>query len=264
MQRKKEKKENSERWLLTYSDLITLLMILFVLMYAMSNVDQSKYEKLATSLNNSLGSGIGSGSASILPGGAGILDGGVSQTVVETEAATQKETSSTTQSSTSTGEQMAEQAEMRYIKQQLDTLISTNNLGSDIGVNIQDSGLVITFPSITFFDLGKADLNDNMKLALDKIAKELNTIENDVLVKGYTDNLPIKNSVYLSNWQLSGARALNVVQYLTEKCSVKSNRLAGMGLGENNPVASNDTEEGRSKNRRIEISIPYTYKQVVK
>lgn len=266
MKRKKEKKENSERWLLTYSDLITLLMILFVVMYSMSTVDQNKYEQLASSLNKSLGSGLGTGSESILPGGAGVIDGGIleTQAVVENNTQATTQANNATQATTSTGEQLAEQAQMRYVKEQLEDIITKEKLGGDIGVNIQESGLVITFPSNTFFDSGKAELKENMKLALVKISKELNMIDNSILVKGYTDNRPISNSTYASNWQLSGARALNVVQYLVDNCSVDGNRLSGIGLGANNPVATNDTVEGQTMNRRIEISIPYTYKQVIK
>lgn len=103
-----------------------------------------------------------------------------------------------------------------------------------------------------------------MKRALDIIATKLNEIDNDILVKGYTDNVQIKDGTFSSNWQLSAVRAANVVEYLIENDKVDSTRLMAVGCGENDPIASNDTVEGRNKNRRIEMiilskSIPLTW-----
>ncbi|WP_312496414.1 OmpA/MotB family protein, partial [Anaerosporobacter sp.] len=94
-----------------------------------------------------------------------------------------------------------------------------------------------------------------MKRALDIIAVKLNEIDNDILVKGFTDNIPIKDSVFSSNWQLSAFRVANVVQYLVENTQVDGTRLMAVGCGENDPIASNDTVKGRNKNRRIEMII---------
>jgi len=262
MKKKKHKEGNSERWLLTYADMLTLLFVLFVVLYASSNVDSQKLAAVSGSLNAALGNGNGT-AYSILDGGVGILDGGVGSTL-ETEAATQAPAVSPTNSSTNpsvqASEQKAAQAQIKDVKENIDEIISSTNVGGDIGVNIKESGLVITFPSSTFFDSGKAILKDNMKEALNKIAVELNSIDNAIVINGYTDNVVINNSIYSSNWQLSGSRAANVAQYLDESCQVDGARILFAGYGENNPIASNDTDEGRRKNRRIEISIPYNYK----
>jgi len=254
MKKKKHKEGNSERWLLTYADMLTLLFVLFVVLFASSNIDAQKLAAVSGSLNAALGNGSGT-AYSILDGGVGLLDGG--GVPVETQAATEAATVSSTNSSTQSSEQKSEQAQIKDVKENIDKSISAINVAGDIGINLKEGGLVITFPSNTFFDSGKAILKDNMKEALKKIAVELNTIDNTIVVRGYTDNVKINNSIYPSNWQLSGSRALNVVQYLNDECNVNMSRLSGIGLGENNPVASNDTLDGRSKNRRIEISIPY-------
>lgn len=263
MRKKKHKEGNSERWLLTYADMLTLLFVLFVLLFAISNVDSAKFKSLSGSLNSALGNGTGAGN-SILQGGGGLLDGG---TTLETEAATEATTQSSSANSTEGKEQVsqqtAEQAQMKDLKNNIDKVITANNLGGDIGINVGESGLVITFPSNTFFDSGKADLKDNMKEALDKIAIELNSLDNIIQVKGYTDNVGIKNSIISSNWQLSADRAAKVVQYLVEEGHVQGSRLYAIGCGENNPIDTNDTPEGRSKNRRIEISLPYNNKEAI-
>ena len=260
MKKKKHKEGNSERWLLTYADMLTLLFVLFVVLFAISNIDAQKLAAVSGSLNAALGNGAGT-SYSILDGGMGVMNGGVSneETQAETQAATVSPTNSSTNPTTLSSEQKAEQTQIKDIKESIDKVISSSNISGDIGTSIREGGLVITFPSNTFFDSGKAVLKDNMKAALNKIAVELNTIDNKIVVNGYTDNVAISNSIYPSNWQLSGARATNVVQYLEENCHVSRSRLEARGLGENNPVASNDTAEGQSKNRRIEISVPYNY-----
>ena len=228
MKKKKHKEGNSERWLLTYADMLTLLFVLFVVLFAMSTVDAKKLAEVSGSLNAALGNGAGT-SYSILEGGEGILPGGVSNE--ETQAATEAATVTSTNPSTQSSEQKAEQAHIEDVKENIDEIISSINVGGDIGINIKESGLVITFPSSTFFDSGKAILKDNMKEALKKIAVELNTLDNTIVVNGYTDNIAIKNSIYSSNWQLSGSRALNVVQYLNEDCNVNISRLRGVGCG---------------------------------
>lgn len=267
MKMQKKKSENSERWLLTYSDLITLLMILFILLYAMSNVNQEKYDELAGSLSDSLGNGSNgslNGSVSVLPGGLSVLlgDGAVLPGGNSEESDNTDNTTDLNDGSNADNGITADQSQNSSTKDQMETLnddinkiITENDLDQDITTNSYEDGLVITFPSSVFFDSGNAVLKDTMKRALDIIADKLNEINNDILVKGFTDNVPIKDSMFPSNWQLSAVRAANVVQYLIEKDNMDGTRLMAVGCGENNPVASNDTVEGRNKNRRIEMII---------
>lgn len=267
MKMQKKKSENSERWLLTYSDLITLLMILFILLYAMSNVNQEKYDKLAGSLSESLGKGSNgslNGSISVLPGGLSVLlgDGAILPGGSSEESDSSGNTSDLNNEINADNGNSVDQSQSTSTKDQMETLnddinkiITENDLGQDISTNHYEDGLVITFPSSVFFDSGNAVLKDTMKRALDIIADKLNEINNDILVKGFTDNVPIKGGMFPSNWQLSAVRAANVVQYLIEKDNMDGTRLMAVGCGENNPIASNDTVEGRNKNRRIEMII---------
>jgi chemotaxis protein MotB len=125
-----------------------------------------------------------------------------------------------------------------------------------VKVEMQDKGLVITFVSEVLFDSGKAKLRKDCYSKLDKVAGVLNTTVADlnVGIEGHTDNQPIKRSGWKSNWELSTARALSVLHYLSDK-DVGEARLAAIGYGEYKPVDSNDTAEGRQKNRRVEIVI---------
>jgi len=242
-------------------------MILFILLYAISTVNQDKYEKLSSSLNEALGSGTGgdatnkilTGAGSTLDGGGGALEGVDPGDNEENQTTTDETTANDTTTDT-TGAVKAEQKQIEDIKYNINHIIADYSLEDNVGIVIQESGLVISFSDDLLFDSGEATLKESMKKGLQRIAIEMNKIDNPILVKGHTDNVPVKVGLYSSNWQLSAARAANVVQYLDEKGHVDGSRLSAIGCGQNQTIASNDTKEGRSKNRRIEIIIIYDSK----
>jgi len=147
-------------------------------------------------------------------------------------------------------------SEMERAKDELEKRLQDEINNKQVKVEMQDKGLVITFVSEVLFDSGKAKLRHDSYPKLDKVADVLNTTVSDlnVGIEGHTDNQPIKRSGWKSNWELSTARALSVLHYLSDK-SVAEPRLAAIGYGEYKPVASNDTKEGRQENRRVEIVI---------
>ena len=147
-------------------------------------------------------------------------------------------------------------AELQQAKDELEKRIQNEINNKQVKVEMQDKGLVITFVSEVLFDSGKAKLRHDSFPKLDKVADVLNTTVSDlnVGIEGHTDNQPIKRSGWKSNWELSTARALSVLHYLSDK-SVAEPRLAAIGYGEYKPVATNDTKEGRQANRRVEIVI---------
>ncbi len=147
-------------------------------------------------------------------------------------------------------------SELERAKQELEKRLQDEINNKQVKVEMQGKGLVITFVSEVLFDSGKAKLRKDSHAKLDKVSGVLNTTVADlnVGIEGHTDNQPIKKSGWKSNWELSTARALSVLHYLSDK-SVAEPRLAAIGYGEYKPVASNDTKEGRQKNRRVEIVI---------
>jgi chemotaxis protein MotB len=269
---KKQKKENSEGWLLTYSDLITLLMILFILLFAMSNVNQEKYEALSESLSASMGGGAGilSGSDSVLPEGDGDSvvdidkegDDGKKQESTISSSITEVPTPTIVQAPSKEKDDLSGRLSSTEDMQKLDTSLKAVLEDMDIGeyasTALTDSGLKISFANDVFFDSGKDILKPEMKKGLGEIALLLNKIDNDITIEGHTDNVPIsKINDFTSNWQLSAARAANVAQYLCDKERIDGSRVMAAGFGEYRPVASNDTKEGRSMNRRVDIIILY-------
>ena len=147
-------------------------------------------------------------------------------------------------------------SELERAKQELESRLKNEINDKEVKVEMLARGLVITFVAEVLFDSGKAQLRKDSFPKLDKVAGVLNTTVADlnVGVEGYTDNQPIHKSGWKSNWELSSARALSVLHYLSQK-DVSEPRLAAIGYGEFKPVAVNATKEGRQKNRRVEIVI---------
>jgi chemotaxis protein MotB len=126
----------------------------------------------------------------------------------------------------------------------------------DLEMEATDNKLVMRFRDRLIFDLGSARISDEARPLLDVIAEELKRHPDyPVTIEGHTDNLPIFTAEYPSNWELSVARAVTVLRYLNEKQNIPSERLSAAGYGEYNPIADNDTPEGRSRNRRVEITL---------
>lgn len=230
MKKKRVEKENSERWLLTYSDLITLLMVFFVVLYSASNVNQKKYEKLANSMS------------SAFTGGSGIFEDGHDVD----ENSSNSEINPLVQN---------EEEKLQSIEGQVDVMIKELGLEDSVSTSMEERGLVISFNNSIFFDSAKANIKEDMKSKLVSLSTILNKIDNYVRVEGHTDNIPIKNQYYNSNWQLSSIRASNVVEFLISQGNISPDRLSAVGYGEYRPIDDNTSEDGRAKNRRVDILI---------
>ena len=245
MKKKAPKPENSERWLLTYSDLITLLMALFVILYASSTVDSTKYKQIAASFNEAINVTQSGGSDGVLDGTQ--IDTGIEDTGIPDSEDTQNQDPSQT---TLTEEQKLEQ-----VKQKVDSLISSSDLKGSMTTTIEERGLTIRFVDNIIFDSGNANIKDDFKTRLMALSTILNSIDNYIRVEGHTDNVAINRAYFTSNWQLSSARSANVVQFIIEEGNVNPSKLSSVGYGEYRPIQSNDTEEGKAQNRRVDIVV---------
>ncbi|MCS7281169.1 MAG: OmpA family protein [Desulfobacterota bacterium] len=214
-----EEHENVERWLITYADVITLLLALFIMMYSFSKTDAEKYKEVSRHLK------------SIFISGSRILEGEGFGGVIDELDALRGEL----------------ERELEDIKR--------SQGANQIQILRDERGVVIRILDRAFFDEGRADLKENAKKTIDKIAPVLKRIRNPVMIEGHTDNVPIHNEYFRSNWELSVRRATEVVRYFIEKAKIPPNRLSASGFAEFRPIASNETEEGRALNRRIEIVI---------
>jgi len=148
-------------------------------------------------------------------------------------------------------------SDLERAKAELESRLGAEIKDQQVQVEMLDRGLVITFVSEVLFNSGKADLRADSFVKLDKVASVLTTVVSDlnVGIEGHTDNVPITRSGWKSNWELSTARALNVLHYLEDKGNISPKRLSATGYGEFRPVAPNATKAGKQKNRRVEIVI---------
>ena len=266
MSRKREheaEKENGERWLLTYSDLITLLMIFFVVLYSMSKVDAQKFQAVAESLNKALG---GSTPAKMematSPTGPSLFQTGTpsSKTTVPGKGTDSNNTANTNPATSAAnknsgqGNADAEKMSIDAIKAKLDKFAADNGIQTTLVTSIEERGLVVSIQETLLFESGSAGITDRARAILEKVSTVLAAAPNQIKVEGHTDNLPINTPQYPSNWELSVIRATNVVQILQHD-GITPNRLSATGYGEYRPIASNDTDAGRSQNRRIDLII---------
>jgi chemotaxis protein MotB len=149
--------------------------------------------------------------------------------------------------------EITEEQKLASIKEQIDALIAQAGLQGSVSTKTEERGLVISFTDTIFFDSGKAIIKDDHKKQLVEISKVLNKIGNYIKVEGHTDNVAIKNDLYKSNWELSSVRATNVVEIFINECKISPDRLSAVGYGEYRPIATNNTEEGKAANRRVDI-----------
>jgi chemotaxis protein MotB len=238
--------ENHERWLVSYADFITLLFAFFVVMFASSQADKGKAQQVSDSVKKALeGEKMSSVVAAILGGtvddkGKGNAmnhgPGGV-KTVPEQAKKEQR---------------LAEL--VPSLKVLTETLAKEIQAG-EIQVVMEQRGLVVSFSQAALFPSGEDVITPTAYEGLRKVAEATAKIPNPVRLEGHTDSRPIRNSHFRNNWELSAARSIAVLQILTERFDVPPERLSVTGYADTAPRASNDTEEGRARNRRVDIVI---------
>ncbi|UAL53900.1 MULTISPECIES: flagellar motor protein MotB [Metabacillus] len=244
MARKKKQKNEEEHvdesWLLPYADLLTLLLALFIVLFAMSSVDAQKFQMLARAFNSTFTGGTG-----VLEYPSPIPDGEMEKLDQEKEKNPDKEKQET-----------LEQEKLKEIQKKVNAYIAANSLETQLKTTLTDEGLLITILNDIFFDSG----NSSIRKKDEQLAKEISKLlvmnpPRNIIVSGHTDNVPIQNAEFESNWHLSVMRAVNFMKLLLENGQLDPRAFSAKGFGEYNPVADNKTKEGQQKNRRVEILI---------
>ena len=246
-----EEHENHERWLITYADMITLLMVLFIVLYSISQVDLAKFEKLKAGFNGAAGGeGILEGSDKPLEGGNGPLDAIAPE--LEKEAAEALHAQEAQQAAFD-----KEHAALEQTREQIVTDLAAVGLQDSVNFRFEARGLVVTVVTDrVLFDIGSDVLRPEGRGVLDHLAGSLGRLPNPLAVEGHTDNTPINGGGrFPSNWELSTARATSVLRYLVEVHHLPAPRLSASGYADQRPVADNASPEGRTANRRVEIVV---------
>lgn len=240
--KKPEEHENLERWLVSYADFITLLFAFFVVMYAISQVNEGKYKVLSEALIQAFKDPTTSTpvprtpepkAASVMPQQQSVLpkksDAQAAQFKKETE-------------------------KMKGIAKDLMKVMERLVKSGQVKVTQSARGIAVEINASVLFASGQANLEGESMKVLTAVAEVLTEVDNNIQVEGYSDNAPINSALYPSNWELSSARASSVARLFGE-AGIAPDRLVVLGYGENRPVASNDTAEGRARNRRVTIMI---------
>lgn len=236
MSRRKKKEDTGltgNEWLGTFSDTMTLLLTFFILLYSFSNVDAQKFKQIASAFQ------------SVFYGNSGqtvydfnMKDGNV-PLVGETDKMGQ-----------STG------GDSQDIYNKVKNFVDKNNLQGTVEIKEDSRGVIIELRDNVLFESGKADIKHNSLSILDKISSLISTLpNNNIVVEGHTDNVPINNYKYETNWELSTARATSVLRYFVETKKMIPTRFTAAGYGEYKPIVANDSDENRAKNRRVNILV---------
>jgi chemotaxis protein MotB len=243
-----------ERWLLTYADLITLLMALFMVLFSMSVVNKSKLASLKASLHNAF-------SPHVLPGGEAIKDSGGNAQMPDVKPMVRvpapAQTPSTPRTASAAAAAAAEDRQLRQLKAEVDKEAKKAGVAGKVQTKVTRRGLVIDIlTDHLLFDSGQARVKPAGMALLDRLAPLLRKQSSRAVdVEGHTDSQPIHDSVYPSNWELSTARASAVVRALIAM-NLTPDRLIATGRAYLDPSASNATEQGRARNRRVQIVLP--------
>ncbi|MDQ7817340.1 MAG: OmpA family protein [Melioribacteraceae bacterium] len=208
---------DKDRYLITYADLITLLLGLFIILYAMSNIDVNKYKGVVSAMGSIFGSDSGGSKF------------GAANNVIPKPS-----------------DKLAED---------LNSLVEQYNYGNSIRLEQNERGVTIHILDDVLFPPGKATLNDASRTVLSRLADVIKPLPNDIRIEGHTDNIPISTSQYPSNWHLSVDRALSTGYYLIQEEGILADKVSVVGYAEYRPIASNDTPQSRTQNRRVDIVI---------
>jgi|SRR5579872_1410753 len=212
------------RWLLTYADMITLLLALFIILFAISTISSVRFNRFAKEIN-----------------------AGFSGREWVNHPPRAAEKSERKGGSTPSLQQIA---------QQLAAFLNERHLQSQVRLRVERRGLVVSLlTDKALYRSGSAEIEPKVREILDKVAIYLRETKNDISVEGNTDNVPIHTPFYPTNWELSTARATNVVRYLVERDRIAPVRISAAGYGEFRPLVPNDTPEHRQLNRRVDIVI---------
>jgi len=236
--KKHEEHENSERWLVSYSDFITLLMVMFVVLYSMGQVDVKKYKLLASAMQAAFNSG----------GPVKVVDSQINQ-----EGGTTTDGKPNPITIPGIPQKPPESQE---VANELTQMLKDSNLGSAVSVQTNIEGVLISLSEKLTFTPGTAKLQSDAYPVLDTIIGMVKSVDNQIRIVGHTDTTPPIDPKYSSNFELSAGRAVVIANYLTSK-GIAPARLIITGRGEYDPGYANDTPEHRSLNSRADIVIVY-------
>jgi chemotaxis protein MotB len=259
-----------ERWLITYADMITLLLVLFIILYSMANTDLEKFQALAESLREGFGATASGGRTGDAGGSQSgthpVFDtegGGITPLELFPENQIPIEIFEFAQMLEGMGGQGSEGGLMDELQRMVEEAaeaagregIDVTGMGANIQIEYNERGIrIIIFPDQILFESGSARIRPGFREILDRLYEPLTRLRNRIEIQGHTDSVPINTATFPSNWELSAGRAGAVIRYFEQK-GMPPARLQAAGYADTIPRAENTTREGRAKNRRVELLV---------
>lgn len=219
-----EEVDEGNGWITTYSDTITLLLTFFILLYSMSVIDNEKLKQVSGALTSQL-----TGNPVLM------------ENVDENTEGVQPE--------------IPNLDVYDELVKKVNSVLVANSLQDVVKIRQEPNGIVLQLGEAILFDPGKAELKEGSRDILEVIAQVIPQIDNNVVIEGHTDNVPISSGRYESNWELSTSRAINVLKFFIEEKQINPTKFSATGYGEYRPLVENTTDENKSTNRRVDILI---------
>ena len=245
--RRKKKKDEvhiSESWLLPYADILTLLLALFIVLFSMSSVDAQKFQRLSQVFNG------------IFIGGTGVSEYNDLIPPDNSQASVGKNENYSDKEEKAVQFAKHEQEELERIQMKINAYMMQKNLEGKFDISLTQEGLLLTIRDNVLFESGVADVRQEDLTTAKEISELLvMDIPREIIISGHTDNVPIKNARFQSNWELSVMRAVNFMKIILENDALDPGLFSAKGFGEFQPIAANDNAEGKAKNRRVEVLI---------
>ncbi len=235
--KKSEGPQGSPHWMTTYSDMVTLLLTFFILLYTMSVIDIERFQTVIISIQTSF------------LGETGIMDQTPDPYEPTGEALSHEEG---VFAEAALVEQIREAEE---VMEEVQAFLEEMGLEAEVELGLDERGVVMELPDYIFFERAKADLIPEARKMLDKFSELFRRLDRNLIIEGHTCNLPMNVPEFPTNWELSVIRSVRVTRYLTEEQNLDPHRLTATGYGEYRPLESNETPEGRSRNRLVTIVI---------
>ncbi|GAM16119.1 flagellar motor protein MotB [Mesobacillus selenatarsenatis] len=247
MSRKRKKKHHEEHmdesWLIPYADLLTLLLALFIVLFAMSSVDATKFQQLSKAFND------------VFAGGTGVFE--FQSPMPEGQMESPDERKEDVEKNDEDEDDIAkDQMELLAIQQKVNSYIEEKKLTDKLETKLTDEGLLLTIRDNVLFESGRAEVRTS-DINIAKEIADLLVMEppRNIIISGHTDNVPIRTARYESNWELSVMRAVEFMKIILKNEQLDPRWFSAKGFGEFQPVATNDTAVGKARNRRVEILI---------
>lgn len=256
-----EEHENHERWLVSYADMMTLLMVLFIVMFAISSVDQKKFNELKVGLAGGFGAPI-----TVADGGTAVLQNEVKpQGLISFGGAAAPADDPRVKEAVAAKGRRDAEAQRERVEAEVDKLedakakikaaLAEDGLEDSVRFRYDERGLVVTVVDQVLFQANLAELTRPGNRLLDTIAPALRAIPNDLAVEGHTDSIKVKPKFFASDWELSSARAAGVADHLNAVDGIPRSRLEAVGHADQRPLIEGTTPEANNANRRVEIVI---------